>query len=70
MEMREASENTDLSEMVNCKCGFEPNEVGYCGGRSGKWSVSCSNSNCPAVVVITGSKEDCVNRWNDMQSSI
>lgn len=52
---------------LNCKCGHaagSPFRTHY-----GKWSIKCTNTNCPAYVT-TPLRADTIERWNDMQSFI
>ena len=66
----EIMSKTSHIKPVNCKCSYEARAVGYCGGNTGKYRISCTCSFCPSVVEVTGKKEDCIDKWNQMQTSI
>ena len=64
------NEASELMPLLDCKCGSEAGKIGYMGGRSGKYRVSCMRSTCPAVVEVKGSKQDCADKWNEIQGAI
>jgi len=56
--------------LLDCKCGYPAGEIMYCGGRSGKYIINCTNTKCPAMVTVTGNKGDTAFAWNKMQGAI
>ena len=63
-----ARPDVGCTELLDCQCGFTAGQVGYNGGRSGRWSIRCTRSTCPAIAE-SDSKAAVVRAWNHLQSN-